>query len=116
MILICSFTKGDSHHNPVLITVATHTRYDDTNWEADLPFGRMGIVALEPVNGIYPVLPVGAFSYRRTRQTSLGASYILASFPGGLGMRLHTYVHEVRNSIGIMHTHTEASRYQYNIG
>ena len=44
--------------------------------EADLPFGRMGMVGLEPVYGIYPVQPVGAFSCRRTRQKSLGDLYV----------------------------------------
>ena len=43
--------------------------------EADLPFGRMGMVELEPVYGIYPAQPVGASSCRRT-QKSLGDSYV----------------------------------------
>ena len=68
----------------VLIAAAT----PNSSKEADLPFGRMGTVGLEPVYGIYPVQPVGAFSCRRTRQ-SLGDSY----------------VYKVSNII--MHTHTE---------
>ena len=44
--------------------------------EADLPFGRMGMVGLEPVYGIYPAQPVGASSCRRKRRKSLGDSYV----------------------------------------
>ena len=56
----------------MIIAAATPT----SSKEADLPFGRMGTERLEPVYGIYPVQPVGAYSCRRTRQKSLGDLYV----------------------------------------